>query len=584
MISMEKMEGINIIGIFMDGPNPSACLLKDGKLIAMCEEERFVRVKKANGYLPIQSIKFCLKDGNVRLRDISYIAIAWEHEKYPKFIKEFNAKYFKDRTKIDYIVEQIHSGMFDPDYVKFKLQTSLKMAGITDELPKVKFIPHHLCHAASTYYLSGFNEATILTIDGSGEENATVIWQSKGAEITKIKEINLPNSLGWFYSAITEFLGFKSYSDEGKTMGLAPYGKENLEIRSKLTKILKICDGEYTVDGSYIYFDKRTYSSRFTDKVVDILGKPHVTGTEFNEYYKDIAYETQYLLEKAVESLVTFAIKKTCVKKLCIAGGIGMNCKMNGKISRMDLVEELFVIPASSDEGTSLGAALGVFKQLGGNPQKNILTHVYFGPHFSNEEIKKVLENSKLEYNYCENIEKIVAQKLAEDKIVGWFQGKMEFAARALGNRSILANPLNKNMKNILNAKVKHREVFRPFCPSLLSEDKDIYLKNAKEAPFMIVAYDVKDDKKDVIPGVVHVDNTVRPQTVRREDNERYWNLLHEFKKITNVSVILNTSFNVMGEPIVCTPEEAIRCFFGTGVDCLAIGNYLLEKKTKKQI
>jgi carbamoyltransferase len=257
---------------------------------------------------------------------------------------------------------------------------------------------------------------------------------------------------------------------------------------------------------------------------------------------------------------------------------------MNGRINQMPEVDQTFVIPASSDDGTCLGAALQLYYELGGNPRQHKLEHTYYGPEYSNEKIQKVLDEAKVNYTYEPNIEAYVAEKLAENKIIGWFQGRMEFGARALGNRSILGNPLNKDMKRIINKHVKHREAFRPFCPSMLLEDKDIYLKNSSEAPYMIVAYEIKDSVKDKLPSVVHVDNTVRPQTVNKKYNERYWNLLNEFKKRTGYSVVLNTSFNVMGEPVVCSPVDALRCFYSTGIDYLAIGNFVIEKQESNQI
>lgn len=566
-----------VLGAFMEGPNPAACLLKNGELIAMAEEERFVRIKKAIHHQPINAIKYCLKYEGITIDDVSMIAVAWDHTKYPKFMKKFNKKNLKNRSRFDHMTSNEHIQMHDYEHNEFNLHINLSRIGLlTNSMyPPMISIPHHQSHAMGAFMMSGFCEASILIIDGSGEEKTTTMWIGDDSGVKMIKEIVIPNSIGWFYSCITEFLGFKGHSDEGKTMGLASYGKENLWVRKKLKKIINYnSEGDYEVDASYIYFDKRTRSGRFTDKLMDELGEPHMPNTPFTDLHKDIAFETQYILEDIVSRLVKQLIQKTEIRDVCIAGGVGMNCKMNGVINQMKEVDNLFVFPASSDEGTCIGAAMCASTHT--TPTQ--ITHTNYGPVFSNDEIKGVLDEMKLKYTYHRNIEKVVAGKLSEDKIVGWFQGRMEFGARALGNRSILANPTNKDMKDIINAHIKHREPFRPFCPSLLYEDKDKYLENAKEAPFMIVAYEAKPGMKDKIPSVVHVDNTVRPQTVRKEVNLKYWNVINEFKKMTGEGIVLNTSFNVRGEPIVCKPIDAIRCFYGTGMDYLAIGDYLLEK------
>jgi len=566
---MDTKKDIIILGIF-HSKNASACLLRNGQLIAVGEEERFNRVKTTSG-MPIKSIKYVLKESNISLKDVDHIAVAWDCRKYPNYMESFRAKALSGRTEIDELIDQ--KPIFNSKWIEFKLRTELK-----EELPPVHYIPHHLCHAASTFYLSGFQNSLILTLDGSGEEHATILWEGQGKDIKKIKEINLPHSLGWFYSAITEFLGFRAYTGEGKVMGLAPYGKNDESIKNKLRQIISIQKDTYTIDPSYIYFDKRTNSSKFTDKLVDLLGPPKLHGEKFTQYHKDLAFCAQDLLEEAVNNLVSYGIKETKSTNVCVAGGVGMNCKMNGKILENNLVDKVFVIPPSSDNGSSIGAALQLYRDLGCDPTKYEMTHAYYGPSFTNKEIKHVLDYCKVKYSYHEDIEKVTAEKIYDNKIVGWFQGKMEIGSRALGNRSILGNPLNPNMKDIINSHVKHRESYRPFCPSMLHEDASNYLENIDSAPFMIVAYNAKPGIDKKLPAVVHVDNSVRPQTVKKEDNKRYWNLINEFKSISGESVILNTSFNVAGEPIVCTPADAIRCFFGTGIDVLAIGNYIIEK------
>jgi len=578
---------MNVIGLFGEGPNPAACLMIDGEIIAAAEEERFVRVKKASAYQPMNAIKYVMDVGNVSLEDIDKIVVAWDHRKYPKWIKKYNKKHLKNRARIDYLIEENHNLLHDYEYLTYRLRINLGKLGFnTDKyMPPVISVPHHEAHAYSAFYNSGFKEAGVLVLDGSGEEKCTTFWSADEYGISKIdKEFTIPNSLGWMYAAVTEFLGFRGHSDEGKTMGLAPYGKYNQWVIDKLKKIIQYDEkGNYKINPSYIYFNKRTRSTRFTDKFMKEFGEPHISGTPFTELHKDIAYGVQWILEDVVKKLVRQLIKETGYSNICIAGGVGMNCKSNGVVNQMPEVDNLFVFPASTDEGTAIGAAMREFYpdywESIQPPTNDKLVSTSFGPEFSDEEIESVLNELKLKYRYCRNIYKEVAKKLADGEVVGWFQGRMEFGARALGNRSILADPRGADKKDYINDHVKHREPFRPYCPSLLEEDKDKYLKNAKDAPFMIVAYEAQDGVKDRIPAVVHVDNTVRPQTVNKQVNPLYWNLINEFKKLTGEGILLNTSFNVRGEPIVCKPIEAIRCFYGTGMDSLAIGSYLLEKE-----
>tara|TARA_R100000008_G_C3583729_1_gene170538 strand:- start:8 stop:1738 length:1731 start_codon:yes stop_codon:yes gene_type:complete len=571
---------VNIIGLYTN-VNASACLLKSGQIVAVGEEERFNRIK-ANWTksLPIQSIKYVLSEGHMTLDDIDYIAIGWDLNKYPDFMNSYVNKNLQGRSEIDKIIHDVNISHWNPDYFKFRLEISLSKAGVKGKMPEIRFLNHHLTHAASTFYLSPFSEATVITVDGSGEENATCVWKGSGDFLEKIHEINVPNSLGWFYSAITEYIGFKAYSGEGKTMGLAPYGNDVKEIREALEKIIQIEGHNYTIDPSYIYFSDRTHSFKFTDKLVRLLGQPpRKHGEEFTQFHKDVAFVTQDLLEEAVTNIVNYGVKETGFRNVCVAGGVGMNCKMNGKIQNMEEVDDVFVIPPSSDNGTSIGAALALYAEEGYGCRDYELEHVYYGPKYKPSEIEKILRYTKVPHVLCQDAERKAAELIYENNIVAWYQGAMEIGSRALGNRSILANPLNQNMKDKINHDVKHREAFRPFCPSMLEEDAPFYLDGIKSAPYMIVAYDALPGIKELLPSVVHHDNSVRPQTVTEDSNWRYWNLINEFKKLSGHGVVLNTSFNIAGEPIVCTPQEAIRCFYGTGIDYLFIGDYMIAKK-----
>ena len=570
---------MNIAGIFMEGPNTGACLIINGKLIAVAEEERFLRMKRASDVFPSKALQYCLKEGGIGLTEVDIVAAGWDHSKYPEAMDaHMGAIPGRELDEFADTAETIVHTSFDAKWSKFKIVNGLKKLDPKAN-PEIRFYSHHKSHAASVHYLSGFEQSSILSMDGSGEEISTTTWIGEGDELKLVKQWNLPNSLGWYYAAITEFLGFSAYSGEGKVMGLAPYGKPDGEIAEKLRKIIRVAEDGYELDPTYIYYGKRSWSRRYTDKLVELLGEPRKGESGLTPYYESVAYEAQKLLEEIGINLAQDLIKQTGYRNLCITGGVAMNCKMNGVISLLPEVDEVFINPASHDVGTCIGAALLAVKDEGISPRMNILEHAYWGPGFSDDEIEAALKACKLEYEYSENPSKTAAECLNEGLIVGWFQGRMEFGSRALGNRSILANPTILNMKEEINRQVKFREPFRPFAPSMTEESLHRYAKNAKNSPFMILAYQVNDGIADVLPSVVHVDGSIRPQTVNKEVNPPYWNLLNEFEKLSGHSLVLNTSFNIRGEPIVCTPNEAVRCYFASGIDVLCVGSYILRKK-----
>jgi carbamoyltransferase len=572
---------MNILGLLSYGINPAVCLIQNGNITFIAEEERYCRIKNASGRRPFNAIKSALNYSGLSLNDIDYIAIGWDHSKYPNELRRFYDKYMNYQQDIvGETIKEIHLLEFNPEYETRMLEYGLRSIGLEGKIPEIKFYSHHLSHAASVYYVSPFEEALIISMDGSGEESTTVIYKGEGSHLTEIDKYQQPFSLGWFYTAFTEFLGFKSYSGEGKLMGLAPYGKSNLEIRNKLHKILYWENNRYVLDPTYIYFGQRTYSRRFTDKLCELFGEPRTPESDdFSEYHKDLAYEVQRKLEEIVIEMVKHYIKLTGINNICLTGGVAMNCKLNGVINNLPFVKSLFINPASNDAGVSIGAALLCNHELGLETRINVLDSAFWGPEFSNEQIKQYLTESKLKFHYHHNIEEVTAQKIFEGKIVGWFQGRMEIGARALGNRSILANPIIKEMKDKINHEIKHRESFRPLAPSILQEYQDQYLVKSSYSPFMIIADYVKEDMRSIIPAVIHEDGSVRHQTVTKQNNERYWNLIQEFYKLSGVPVLLNTSLNVRGEPIALSPLDAIRCFYSNGLDVIVIGNYLLEKK-----
>jgi len=523
--------------------DPAACLIKDNKIIAIAEEERFVRIKHAHGIFPINAINFCLKQAGIKLKDVDKIGYYINPNLF--FKKIFHPKSLPHWIKCFRMVKYV------PKIFKFNF----------GYLPKINYIEHHLCHVYSSFPLSGFKKGKCFSIDGVGERTSTLI-SSFGNGFEKIKEAYDPNSLGRFYGHFTEWLGFKMNNGEGKVMGLASYGKSKYD----LTKFIRFKDGIHEVKGNTnLMSSGHLYNlivSKFGDRRIGDIKKIH----------KDVAASVQDKLEEIILKMVEYHQ----TKNLCLSGGVALNCKMNGKILNSGLIKDIFIQPVASDAGCSIGAAVFMAMKYGNNFKK--MEHVYFGPEYSNEEIEKTLKKCKINYEYHDDISGVCAELLEKQNIIGWFQGRMECGPRALGNRSILADPRDVKMKDKINILVKHREQWRPFCPSILDEDKDEYLVNAYESPFMILTFEVLEDKVKDIPAVIHVDNTCRPQTVKKDVNPIYYDLIKEFKKLTGIPLILNTSFNIRGQPIICKPEEALAMFFSEGMDALAMGNFLIKK------
>ncbi|MGR3174124.1 MAG: carbamoyltransferase family protein [Candidatus Scalindua sp.] len=512
--------------------NNGACILVDGKLIAMVEEERFNRFKHSPRVSADMSIEFCLKRAGVTLDDVDYIAIGWESAKRQKK---------KKRYPWDFLLRQLP---------------------FRHEEEKMRFVNHHVAHALSSYYVSGYVHSNIISLDGYGGSESGILAIGEGDELRVVKSIPNRNSWGHLYGEITRMLGFKSHSDEGKVMGLAAYGQP--------------IEDEYNFidwDRDIPVIDKKgfkKYLSGLTQRK---------RGEDLNQHHKDLAATVQHTLERATLQMSSYLHNITGSKNLCVSGGCALNCSMNGVLLRSDHVDNIFIQPAAHDIGTALGAAVSVYKDVVGHRPDIVLEHPYYGPDYTNEEVEYELKRYKLNnYKRCNDIAKETAALIADNKTVGWFQGRMEFGPRALGGRSILANPKNKDMKDIVNKSIKGREPWRPFAPSFLAEDYGDYVKDPYNSPFMIIAFQTFEEKVSEIASAVHVDNTVRVQTVRKEIFPRYWELINEFKKITGVPALLNTSFNVAGQPIVCSPRDAIMTFFGCGLDYLAIEDYLVWK------
>jgi carbamoyltransferase len=575
---------MKILGYF-HGVDPAACLVIDGRIVAFVEEERLIRFKHASGIFPIRSIESCLKQGGLRLEDLDCFAVGWNAPHYSnggmaRFYDGVNERYPPDEATLGW--QRRNLGMFHEKNQRARLEQEIvKHFGVRPaDVPALRFFPHHASHAAASFFTSSFDEALVLTLDGSGDEDCTTVWHGKGRDLTPLHRVPIPHSLGWFYAAITELLGFDAYDGEYKVMGLAAYGRENLTFREKLAKVVKPGQNgwDYEVDGRYIHRGPHTFSSRFTDHLPELLGlAPRQGPVKLEKVHEDLAYEAQHALEQHVLRLLAHFRQETGLRNVCIGGGVGLNVKLSSKILYSGLFDDVFAFPVPSDSGTAVGAALGLeVEQAGRRPPP--LEHLYCGPQFTDADIEAQIRSCGHPYRKCEDVADATAELLSQGKVVGWFQQGMEAGPRALGARSILADPRNIAARDRVNMAIKFREYWRPFCPSLTEEDASRFMTAARPAPYMILAFEATKEAKRTVPAVVHVDGTMRVQTVSAKTNPRYHAMLKAFERRTGVPVVLNTSFNVKGEAMICTPRDAFRTFWSTGIDALAIGSFIIEK------
>ena len=580
---------MNIIGINAYHADSSACLVIDGKLINAVEEERFTRIKHWAGF-PIQSIKFCLENANLKISDIDKISLNFDP----------NANLLK---KIFFIIKKKPSvGLILNRLKRKKKYQSIKTIldkEFTDDKFKgdIENIEHHYAHLSSAYHVSPFDKACVLSVDGFGDFASTAWGFGENNQIKINKKIYFPHSLGIFYQAITQFLGFKNYGDEYKIMGLAPYGKPTFV--NKLKEILQLnSDGTFKLNLDYFKFYKQNFSYKwdageikiedlYSEKLINLLGEEKTKKNKIDDFHKDLAHSTQKVYEEAFLNILNNLFKKYKNENLCISGGCGMNSVANGKILNNTNFKNIYVQPAAGDAGGSIGAAYASYFKDKKNKKNFQMTHSYWGTSFDDKQILKTINENeiKIKNQNCkhekilddESLCKIVSKMISEGKVVGWFQDKMEWGPRALGNRSILGDPRRADMKDILNIKIKRRESFRPFAPSILREYVKDWFEQEDDVPFMMKVYQVKKNKRHEIPAVTHVDGSGRLQTVKQETNSKYYNLIKQFYNLTNVPILLNTSFNE-NEPIVSKPEEALDCFLRTKMDVLVLGNNLIQR------
>ena len=564
---------MRVLGIHI-GHDSSAALVVDGRIVADVAEERFTRTKHYAG-LPVKSIAYCLKAGGITIEDVDAVAVPTAGS-MPElnYLLALDGPRTEKRTTAGRILERARRIMktslpHPPLYIKqYPLPTRVP----------VVHVEHHLAHAASAYYTSGTRQRQlIVTLDGAGDGYSACIWRGENGKIEPLLKLGMDASIGWFYSNVTEALGWWHGDGEGKTMGLAPYG-DHARCQGGLDRFYpKFSQGNLVEPhdfGQQYYWSEGGALQWHYDEAYEIRALIEKYGREH------IAAETQRVLEEQVKELILPWLEREGVSQLSCAGGVFLNVKLNQRIWEMGRLTLHHIFPNAGDGGLAAGAALCAYYQAQPNAPIHKLEHVYLGPEYSDEEIQGILDARNLTYRRTDSPSHEAARLLAQDKIVAWFQGRMESGPRALGSRSILVSANDPKNKDIINARVKFREPFRPFCPSLLAEHRDTYLKNARDEEFMITSFDVQLEKHDRVPAVVHVDGTLRPQTVRRDVNPAYWEVIRQFGDLTGEYLVLNTSFNIMGEPIVNTPREAIRCLYDSGIDALVLGSFVLEKNS----
>jgi len=588
-----------ILGISAFYHDSAACLLHDGKIIAAAQEERFTRIKHDHEF-PVNAVKYCLKEAGIDINEVDYVAFYDKPiTKFSRILETYLAYPGKGwKTFLMAVPVWLKQKLWISDYVKKELNYE----------GKVLFPEHHESHAASAFFPSPFKQAAFLTVDGVGEWATSSYGVGKDNKVEIKAEIHFPHSLGLLYSAFTYVTGFKVNSGEYKVMGLAPYGEPKYvkAIYDNLIEVFE--DGSFKMNMDY--FDYATGLTMTNSKLDKLFGHPRKPESELTQREMDLARSVQDVTEEIVIKMARHIRKETGEKYLCLAGGVALNCVANGKLLRENIFDDIWIQPAAGDAGGAIGAALIVYHHYLNNPAlpkngRDLQKGSYFGPAYSNEAIEKILSHYKIPY-HCFEDEQLVdtaADLLKEENVIGWFQGRMEFGPRALGNRSIIGDARSSEMQKKMNLKIKYRESFRPFAPSVMADKVGEWFELDRESPYMLIVADIKKDKqrkmtdkenqlwgidklniiRSEIPAVTHVDYSARIQTVHPEDNARYYALIKKFYEKTGCPVIVNTSFNVRGEPIVESPMDAYKCFMRTEMDILILGNYILYKKEQPE-
>jgi len=571
-----------ILGLNAFHGDAAAALVVDGELVAAAEEERFSRVKHVAGF-PSLAAAWCLREGGVEPRDLEHVAVGRD-----------------PRANLRAKLVQTASRVRNPGYVADRLKSMSKVRGVRDHLAaaldvdskslraKLHNVEHHQAHAASAFFVSPFEEAAVLTVDGFGDFASALLATGRGARLEVLDRVTFPHSLGIYYTAVTQWLGFPKYGDEGKVMGLAPYGEPDVH-RERMRDLVRL-NGLFELNLDYFTHHAQgvdmtwgegapTIGRIFSPRLEQAFGPAREPQGELTKHHEDVAGALQAVLEEAYLHVVRQAHRATGSTNLCLAGGVALNAVANGRIRRETAFDGLYVQPAAGDSGIAVGAAYHVWHQTLARPRGFVMEHAYTGPGYSDAECAAALSAAGLDFERHDDdaLFPLVAERIAAGDVVGWFQGRMEFGPRALGNRSIVTDPRRHDMKDVLNARIKHREPFRPFAPSILAERTAEWYEQDYSSPFMILVYKTKADKRDKIPAVNHVDDTGRLQTVERHVNPRYYRLIEEFARRNGVPVLLNTSFNE-NEPIVMTPAQAVETFTKTHMDLLLLGNLVVRR------
>ncbi len=566
-----------VLGISCYFHDSGAALVRDGQLIAAAEEERFTR-KKHDHDFPQRAVEYCLQAAGITIDQVDHIGF-----------------YEKPFVKFDRILETILASWpatyrqwlaAIPLWLGHRLRIGSEIQKKLGTDKEILYCQHHLSHAASAFLVSPFEESAIITADGVGEWSTTAWGVGRGTQIELTKELRFPHSVGLLFSAITAYLGFRVNDAEWKVMGLAPYGQP--KYMDKFREVVDIKD-----DGSIRFNMKYFAHDRSTERTIShewekLFGQPqNAPEAPLTEFHRDIARSGQGIVEEIMVKVAAHVHRETGLKNLCLAGGVALNCVANWRILQETGFENIFIQPAAGDSGGALGTAFYIYNTVLGRPREFEMHHALWGPEFSNAQIKAVLDAAEANYETAECEEHLLestARMIADGKVVAWFQGRLEFGPRALGARSLLADARDNNMKDTINAKVKFREAFRPFAPAVLREHAHEYFEMPKDMdmPFMLLVPKVRPEKRAVIPAVTHEDGTGRVQTVTEQHNGRYYRLIRAFHRLTGVPVVINTSFNVRGEPIVCTPQDAWHTFVNTGIDTLVIGDYIVTHKPSR--
>ena len=568
-----------ILGLNAYHGDAAAALVLDGELVCAAEEERFNRVKHCAGF-PSRAAAWCLSEAGLTATELDHVAIGRD-----------------PRANLGHKVLRTLLHGASPRYLKARLENAARVRDVRGELSEalgaevgaeLHHVEHHRAHAASAFFVSPFEEAAILSVDGFGDFASTMLAEGRGSSVRVLERVLFPHSLGLAYTAVTQWLGFPGYGDEGKTMGLAPYGTPR--FLDALRRLVRPAGDTFELGLDYFRHDKEGVDMTwdggtpelgplFSERLEQALGPARAPDEPLTARHEDVAASLQAVLEEVYLHLLRALWERTRIPRVCLAGGVALNAVANGRIRLETPFEDVFVQPAAGDSGTAVGAAFHVWHQELGRPRSFVLEHAYWGPAYAEDEAARALAGAGLRADRLDDEELFahVAERIAAGDVVGWFQGRMELGPRALGNRSIVADPRRHDIKDVLNARIKHREPFRPFAPSILAARTGEWYEQDYPSPFMVLVYRTRLDKRELIPGVNHVDDTGRLQTVTREANPRFYRLIEEFERRTGVPIVLNTSFNE-NEPIVLSPEDAIETFRKTRIDLLVLGNLVVRR------